>query len=305
MSEVPQMDIRASKYLVKTNAETTRYFTQEPYDIDSLEQQVNQNSQDISNLDTRVTNVENRLLTDESDIDNLQSDVSNLITVVSNIPINPYEGLLSYSYVDLDATIINYNNNQGNMIIWNSGNDNIYMTDINNIDTNNNVEISDNIKHIVLPGIVKKINQDNSINKIIDKIRYALIAPASNRKTLNSLTTITILPDVYSIEFNLTASPNLKYFYIFEGLQILKLSNGTIPHLKIPSSVVECEIINCSFYSLTFEGANNNLKLTYTDVYVKTKLKCSRELTYNSSINVSNISNIDYPSGILECNVSF
>ena len=32
----------------------------------------------------------------------------------------------------------------------------ITKTDINNIDTSNNVELSDNIKHVVLPGIVKK-----------------------------------------------------------------------------------------------------------------------------------------------------
>ena len=37
---IPQLDVRVTKYLSKPNAETTKYFTQESYDIDELEQQV-------------------------------------------------------------------------------------------------------------------------------------------------------------------------------------------------------------------------------------------------------------------------
>ena len=55
MSETPtQLDIRTSRYLSKPNAETTRYFTQEPYDVDDLERKVQENTADISILNGEV-----------------------------------------------------------------------------------------------------------------------------------------------------------------------------------------------------------------------------------------------------------
>ena len=290
------MDINTTKYLVKPNVETTKYFTDDGGQqvIDDLENQINQkenitdHNEDVSNLSNRIRNNSSNIEINASAIDNHEIR----IRALESNPVNPYEGLLSYSYVNIDATIINYNNNLGNMIIWNSGNDNIYMTVINNVDTTNNVELSNDISSIILPGIVKKINQDNSLNKIINKIHYLLDDPSvSNRKSLNSLKSITILPNVYSIEFNLIAALNLKYFNIFNGLQKISLSNvissDPIPNLIIPSSVIECELNTCFFDTLTFEFSNNNLKLIYKDSKANTKFCLLRSLTNDSSFTFS------------------
>ena len=154
------MDINTTKHLSKPNVETTKYFTDDGGQqvIDDLQNQIDlkenitDHNEDVLSLSSRIQNNTSNISINSTTIDNHEIR----ITALESNPVNPYEGLLSYSYVNMDATIINYNNNLGNMIIWNSGNDNIYMTDINNIDTPNNVELSDNIKHVVLPGIVKK-----------------------------------------------------------------------------------------------------------------------------------------------------
>ena len=72
------MDINTTKYLVKPNSETTRYFTQDGGQqvIDDLQNQINQKEN----------------ITDHDD------DVLNLQNQINNIPINPYEGLFYYSY---------------------------------------------------------------------------------------------------------------------------------------------------------------------------------------------------------------
>ena len=153
------MDINTTKYLVKPNVETTKYFTDDGGQqvIDDLENQINQkenitdHNEDVSNLSNRIRNNSSNIEINASAIDNHEIR----ITALESNPVNPYEGLLSYSYINIDATIINYNN-LGNMIIWNSGNDNIYMTVINNVDTTNNVELSNDISSIILPGIIKK-----------------------------------------------------------------------------------------------------------------------------------------------------
>ena len=81
---IPQLDIKATKYLSKPNVETTKYFTQESYDIDELERKVNENTQNISDLDSRTSNIESRLAIDEADIDSLQSTVASIASTVSN-----------------------------------------------------------------------------------------------------------------------------------------------------------------------------------------------------------------------------
>ena len=154
------MDINTTKYLSKPNVETTKYFTDDGGQqvIDDLENQINQ-KENITDHDIDVLNLSNRIRNNSSNIEINASAIDNheiRITALESNPVNPYEGLLSYSYVNNDASIINYNNNLGNMIIWNSGNDNIYMTVINNVDTTNNVELSNDISSIILPGIIKK-----------------------------------------------------------------------------------------------------------------------------------------------------
>ena len=82
---IPQLDIRATKYLSKPNVETTKYFTQEATDITELERKVNQNTQDISALDARTSNIVFRLAISETDIDSLQSNVANIASTVASI----------------------------------------------------------------------------------------------------------------------------------------------------------------------------------------------------------------------------
>ena len=43
---------------------------------------------------------------------------------------------------------------------------------------------------------------------------------------MSNLKNITILPDVWKITFDLRGAPNLKYFNLFEGLQVLRITNG-------------------------------------------------------------------------------
>ena len=91
------------------------------------------------------------------------------------------------------------------------------------------------------------------------KLKYDLTND-SNRKTLPNLKIITVLPDVYAIDFDLTKISNLSSLNLFEGLQKIKLTNtSSIKNLTIPASVVECDIQNCTFAVLSFEDTMNGL----------------------------------------------
>lgn len=321
-------DIETTRYTIKANIETTRYFNSPETDI---EQQVNQNTQDISDIKTDLNTITNEVSTKESitshnsDISNLQSqinstasalelkesttshntDISNIQASIASIPINPYEGLF-YSRYGGNNVIIEFNYNLGNMIFWPDGTGlGSYNTSINNVDTTNHVELSSDIETLILPGTIKKLNSDGTINTIIRKLYYVLDPTTTpGRKLLNNLKTITVLPDVWRIELNCLGTPNLSSLNLFNGLQKLSLGNMyNINYLKIPSTVNECWISNCIFMDLSFEPSNIELKLTYTDNRINNKLKIMRKLSSDSSINVSNSSSIDYPPSVLECDV--
>ena len=342
MSTIPQSsEVRTTRYTIKANVETTRYFESPETDI---EQQVNQNTEDIATLqaqlllkenvtdhdedisilNTSIAEINETLSTKEninehnSDITNLQSqinskesisshnsDISNLQSQINSIQINPYEGLYKPIYISGDFAIIEYNYNLGNMIYWlDDSANNIYRTAINNYDSRNNIQISNNARSLTIPGIIKKINSNGSTNKIINKIRYTIDRVLSTSKLLNNLTSLIIMPDVYGINFDCLGTPNLSSLNLFNGLQELSLSNAyNINYLKIPASVKECSISNCIFMDLSFEPSNIELKLTYTDNRINNKLKIMRKLSSDSSINVSNSSSIDYPPSVLECDV--
>ena len=124
-SAVPQTDVRVTKYLSKPNAETTKYFTHETYDIDELERKVNENTADISNIESRLYNdeadiyhIEQDVSVNTSDITNLQASIASVATQVSNIPINPYEGLIKPLYINNENIPLEYNYNRGKMIFW-------------------------------------------------------------------------------------------------------------------------------------------------------------------------------------------
>ena len=176
---IQQLDVRVTKYLSKPNAETTKYFTQDSYDIDDLERKVQENSEllaeqaeDISLALNKVSSLQinKESCTDHAaDISNLQAsinskesssdhaaDISNIQASINSIPINPYEGLF-YSRYGGNNVIIEFNYNLGNMIFWPDGTGlGSYNTSINNVDTTNHVELSSDIETLILPGTIKK-----------------------------------------------------------------------------------------------------------------------------------------------------
>jgi hypothetical protein len=118
----------------------------------------------------------------------------------------------------------------------------------------------------------------------------------NTRKNLTNLKTITVLPDVYEINFNLNAAGSLMNFNLFEGLQIISLtgfqSTGSdtqhLINLTIPASVTYCYLNNMKFGELIFNGRDRGntedtqpvkLQLTCTNVWVEEKFKCLRRLT--------------------------
>ena len=316
---IPQLDVRVTKYLSKPNAETTKYFTQDSYDIDELEQQVQENTADISLALNEVSNLQvnkESSVDHESDISNFQTqinfkesssdhaaDISNIQNQINNLNLgSPYESLFYFKYgTSLTNPIMVFNYDKGRMIFWENTDEGGYITSVNNADSD--YCIFSTTTSLTLPGSIKIINSDGSVNSIVNRIRY----DAENyswRKTLNNLKTITILPDVWKINFDLTKIPNLSSLNLFNGLEKISLSNAyNINYLKIPASVNECSISNCIFMDLSFEPSNIELKLTYTDNRINNKLKIMRKLSSDSSINVSNSSSIDYPPSVLECDV--
>ena len=73
---------------------------------------------------------------------------------------------------------------------------------------------------MVLPGTVKQLNSDGILRGIINKIEYGIDEfDGNNRKELRYLTTITVLHDVYKINFNLNAAPRVMNLNLFEGLK--------------------------------------------------------------------------------------
>ena len=106
------------------------------------------------------------------------------------------------------------------MIFWPDGDgNNSYNTSINNVDKCHNVQLSSNIKSLTLPGTIKKINSNGTVNSIKNKLYYTLDPVLSSRKTLNNLKIITFLPDVWKIVLDCSAALKLSSLNIFNGLE--------------------------------------------------------------------------------------
>ena len=101
------MDINTTKYLVKPNSETTRYFTQDGGQqvIDDLQNQIDlkenitHHNEDVLNLSSRIQNNTSNISINATTIDNHEIR----ITALESNPINPYEGLFYYSYVSSEG----------------------------------------------------------------------------------------------------------------------------------------------------------------------------------------------------------
>ena len=278
--------------------------------MSTAEGKITTNTNDISNLKTRMTTTEGRLTTAEQSITTNTNNISELQTQISSISNNPYEGLFTNIYNGATA-LIKYNYNKGYIKYWKQ--DNSYWMAAINDSKSSGIQINDDIDEIILPSNVKQLNEDLTVAEYVKDIRYE-ISTGNNRKTLNSLKTLTTMPNVYSLDIKLSKAPKLCNFNLMNGLQVLKIEGlgstsetDPIISLTIPSSVMECELKNINFRDLTFESGDNDylngLKLTYYNCQVRNKLTCKRDLKYNSSINANN-SNIWAPN-VLECTGSF
>ncbi len=324
-------DINTTAYLIKPNVETTRYFTPSDPSIEiweelnkkeyitdhnadigvidnsltNITQRVSTNENDISDLKTRMTtsetnisNLDSRVSTNENDISDLQEAISGLE------PGTKWEGMYQPLYNSSYADVW-FNYNIATLRLWFLSGD-TWRTDINNKD--GDIQINGNISNITLPGTIKRINQDGSTREIIRKIYYYLVAPnGTDRITLSNLKSITINPDVYLINFNLTGAPNLRYFNLFEGLQEIYLTgtrtDETWPqdldliNLRIPASVKKCSLTNIILGDLRFEGylplqglsgGAGGLELTLNNAMICGTLYCVREI---KTLSISNKEN--------------
>ena len=202
-------------------------------DLSTVSSEVGYLSQDLTSLSSTVSTNTSNIATNTFNIATNTTEINNIKGLIGNIPINPYEGLYTSIYDSVSRAALQYNYAIGSMIFWVSSN--IYTTVINNNDQN--YQINDDVTSIILPGTIKQLNSDGTINQVIRKILYKIEAVNSDsRKVMNTLTTITTLPDVYSLDLDLTGAPNLKYYNLFEGLQELTLSSNSIeaPPFQLP-----------------------------------------------------------------------
>ena len=231
-----------------------------------------------------MATAEGNITTNTNNITNLQTRIDTIVPAIS------HEGLYTLSSSSGNI-ILTYNYNLGSFIFWaNTIIDGAsYITAINNYDTQNNIRINAETSSLILPGIIK-----NSSGSVYKNLAYTIDETSSNRVALNNLSTITILPGVYSIDFNLKGAPNLMYINMFEGLKRLYIegtgsSMTNSLSLTIPSSVDECYLEKVKFNELIFINSANYLKLTYKDVQIINKFVCNRLLTNNSSITMPDI----------------
>ena len=142
------------------------------------------------------------------------------------------------------------------------------------------------------------MNSDGTVLSVITQLYYAIDeVDGSSRKELRYLTTITVLPDVYSISFNLNATPRVMNLNLFEGLQELTLHGYESPtdtdrrniNLIVPASVKVCKLEEIIFGQLIFNGCDRTdnpedqqpitLQLRCKNVFVDDKFKCLLRLT--------------------------
>ena len=173
--------------------------------------------------------------------------------------------------------------------------------------------LANNITDVVLPGRIKKLNSDGTLDQIIVNICYTIDNETDpDRSSLLYLRSITTMADVYSLNCYLPSAPELRYFNLMEGLQILKLTgNGPVGdymkniNLIVPSSVKICQFEEIRFGQLIFNGCDRGntadsqpIQLRCDNVCVQDKLVCLRRLTdqndshwryTNNSISATNI----------------
>ena len=122
---------------------------------------ISTNTTDITNLKDRVSNCENNISTNTTNISNLQSQISNL-----NLG-SPYEGYYYSLYNDTTHPVIQFNYNKGRMIYWSDSSR--YKSAVNDVGENC---INTSVKELTLPGNIKLLNSDNTVNQYMSDIIY-------------------------------------------------------------------------------------------------------------------------------------
>jgi hypothetical protein len=266
-------------------------------DLTNLSSEVPICETEIESLTTRMTTAEGNITTNTTDI-----------TALKNKTL--YEGLFAPVYEsNKNRAVIMFNYNKGKLLFW-PINDSTWSGALNNGEYTLNADVEE----ITIPGTIKKINQDGTTNKIINKINYMI---AGNNTLLSNLKTLTTMPDVYSLAINFTKAPNLRYFNLMDGLEEL-IFEGTMTsvvpnypdsskliNLRIPASVKTCSFKNILFGEVIFEGfttreSGTELALTLNQCWICDKLYLVREV---SSLSISNQSSVVAPR-ILETSFS-
>ena len=191
---------------------------------------ISTNTTNIATNTTDITNLKSRVSTCETNISTNSTNISNNTTEINNIKNNLYDALYRSVYASgNNRAAIEYNYGLGKIIYWWSSGMSIYVSAINN--TDESFHLSDDVQSLMLPGTIKQLKSDGTLNGIINKLYYAIdeVDGGSSRKELRYLTTITVLPDVYSINFNLNAAPRVMNLNLFEGLQELTLHGYESP----------------------------------------------------------------------------
>lgn len=248
-----------------------------------------------------MTNVNTELALKES-ITAHNADITQLSNAINNLQTNLFQGDQKPALKNnvRPGVILNYN--LGGILFWDEDG---HGASLNNID--GEFTLNPNITSLTLPTNIKSPNGQTNIGELI----YKIDGPTNTRQRLPNLKSISVPTGVKKINFDLSATPNLKYFNLMEGLEELILSSPsliTIPSLKIPSSVYICSLTNCAFYNLEFEGGANNtaeLQLTITNCPITNKIICERELTINSSITNDFIARIGRKLNYLIVDYSF
>ena len=170
-------------------------------------------------LNSNLTNLSSEVPICETEIENLTTRMDTAeenITALKNKTL--YEGLFAPVYNGATA-LINYNYNKGYIKYWKQND--VWMAAIND-SKSSGIQINDDIEDIIIPNNVKRLNEDGTVAEYVKNINYQ-INTGNYRKVLNSLKNLTTMPDVYSLDINLSKAPSLRYFNLMEGLQKFSL----------------------------------------------------------------------------------
>ena len=335
-------DINTTKYLVKPNVETTKYFkpsdpSEDIYEELEKKEDITDHNADIQIINNNITNLNNRLETDEINISNNTSNISTINNNITNLSESVTNINNDISNIDIrvsknESDIIDIQNQISGLtpgnefqgmykfvqdsrsglygIILNYGLGGIlYWSDsrsgayLNNVD--GDFTLNSNIQSLTLPGYYKS---PDGTAKYTNLYYYIEAVSDTNRQFLNNLKTIATEPGVYKIDFNLSAAPSLRNFNLMEGLQIINIdgNNCEIDKLMIPSSVSSCHLKNLIIHHLHFDYSEIRISIQLLSVNIRNRLDVLRSYFYTGDVNpLITPAQTATPPTILHCHRDF